>query len=86
MGNAWAQNPVSFVPANDTKLVGADEAEGNPAQANFFFLEKWTAVASGTMNAIKIKGAGSGNVKVAVYANTSNEPGQSWRNRKQAPP
>jgi hypothetical protein len=59
-----------------TKLVGADDitATGNEGK-NYFFLNKFTAVASGTMTEFRVKSAVAGNVKCALYADSGGEPG-----------
>jgi hypothetical protein len=57
------------------KLVGADDAAGGTAAAGYLFMERWTATSKGSVSTIKIKGTGSGNVKVAIYSDSGGAPG-----------
>jgi len=64
-----------FVP-NMQKLLGADDAEPvGPAGANFMVLDKYTAIATGSVTSIRLKCTAPGNVKVALYSDSSGSPG-----------
>jgi hypothetical protein len=39
------------------------------------YLERWMASSSGTVSTIRVKGTGNGAVKVAIYADSSGQPG-----------
>jgi hypothetical protein len=58
-----------------TKLVGADDATGVNSAANYFFLNRFQAEASGNMTEFRLKSGAAGNVKCALYADNSGEPG-----------
>ena len=58
------------------KLIGADDALSyNTASVNYLYLERWTAVSSGTVSTIRVKGTAAGAVKVAIYADSGGQPG-----------
>jgi hypothetical protein len=67
---------VTINAPNQAKLVGADDAscDGSAGPANFH-LCRFQAVSSGVVNTIMLKASGSGNVKVAIYADNSGAPG-----------
>jgi hypothetical protein len=58
------------------KLVGRDDValSGNGG-ADYISTTKFIALATGNVTEIKIRASGSGNVKVAIYADSSNTPG-----------
>jgi hypothetical protein len=58
-----------------TKLVGANDATGSNWSANYFSLTRFQAEASGSMTEFRLKCNANGNVKCAVYADNSGEPG-----------
>ena len=66
----WSITPTQ------AKLVGADDAscDGSAGSGNFH-LCRFQAVSSGTVNTIRLKASGSGNAKVAIYADNSGSPG-----------
>jgi len=68
---------ITISPAGTTqKLLGANDIAGTGTHGgNYFILQKFQAEQSGTMSTFKVKCAGSGNVKVAVYHDASGEPG-----------
>ena len=58
------------------KLIGADDVAASGSHgANYLLLTKWTATASGNLNQVRIKCGAPGNVKVALYADSSGSPG-----------
>jgi hypothetical protein len=58
------------------KLVGHDDEAGTVNHpGDCIKCAKYTAVATGTCSEIRIKCSGSGNVKVAIYADSGGEPG-----------
>jgi hypothetical protein len=58
------------------KLLGADDAaDSSVSGANYFYLTKFTAEASGSMTEFRVKSSASGNAKVAIYADNAGEPG-----------
>lgn len=61
----------------DIKLLGNGDLSWNQSQSdNYFQVEKFQAVASGTLKSIRLyfSGAGSGNAKVAIYSDSSGSP------------
>ena len=75
-GSSWAASTTSFVTPNLAKLIGADEmACSNPAPGGYFCLARFQAVGTGNVNTLKVKTSGTGNVKVAIYADSSGTPG-----------
>jgi len=57
------------------KLIGADDAPGGNQGSNNFILRRYQAVATGNMAEFRVKCGVNGNVKVAIYADNSGEPG-----------
>jgi hypothetical protein len=57
-----------LIGANDTTATGNDDP-------NYFLLDRFTAEANGTLSQIKIKCGAAGNVKVAIYNDSSGNPG-----------
>jgi len=77
-GDDWAAPSAEFTTAaTPIKLIGVDAA--NPSSgtypANYFFLYRFQAVASGDMTTFKFKGSASGHVKVAIYTDNAGAPG-----------
>ena len=61
----------------DIKLLGNGDLSWNQTQSdNYFQLEKFQAVKSGTLKSIRLNfaGSGSGNAKVAIYSDSSGSP------------
>jgi hypothetical protein len=56
------------------KLVGADDAVGADPAANYFYLTKFTAIATGNMTEFRVKSKQGGYAKVALYADSGGEP------------
>jgi len=64
------------VTETGTLLIGhADEAISAGHGSNYIHLLQYTASASGTATVFRIKCAMAGRVKVAIYADSANEPG-----------
>ncbi|OGN95212.1 MAG: hypothetical protein A2Z75_02385 [Chloroflexi bacterium RBG_13_50_10] len=58
------------------KLIGADDATpAGSLGANYIVIDRFQCAASGRCTEIRVKCTGSGNVKVAVYADSSGSPG-----------
>jgi hypothetical protein len=57
------------------KLIGKDDATGSSETKDYLILTKFTASASGKMTEFRVKAGGSGNIKVALYADNSGNPG-----------
>jgi len=59
------------------KLIGADSGDSgsNIHAANYIIFTRFQAEATGTVSEIKVKAQDPGNVKVAIYADSSGEPG-----------
>jgi hypothetical protein len=76
-GHSWAPSSYSFVAQDPVKLIGADESTTPDISnaGNYFVLSRFTATASGTITEFKIRCTAPGNVKVAIYADNSGEPG-----------
>jgi len=75
-GGSWAGSTASFETNAASKLIGADDAICNGgAGAGNFHLCRFQATSSGDVNAIKVKALTSGNLKVAIYADSSGAPG-----------
>ena len=68
---------LTINPSGTTqKLIGANDATTFDNDApNYLLIDKFTAEATGNINQIRIKCGSSGNVKVAIYADSSGEPG-----------
>jgi phosphotransferase system IIB component len=64
------------LPTAAQKLVGADDAATTtPVGGGYLVLDKFTAVAPGNVSQIRVKCTTSGNVKVALYADSAGNPG-----------
>lgn len=74
----WESGYLSLMDLNtDIKnLIGPDRfvSHGNNSGGNFF-LDRWTANGSGTVQKIKLKCGTPGNVRVAIYADSNGSPG-----------
>jgi hypothetical protein len=58
------------------KLLGQnDQTIAASVAADYHWTDKYTAVASGVMDRFRLKCSGSGNVKVAIYADDNGSPG-----------
>jgi len=58
------------------KLIGQnDQTIAASVAADYHWTDKFTAIASGQMDLFRIKCSGSGNVKVAIYADADGSPG-----------
>jgi len=58
------------------KLIGQDDQTiAASVAADYHWTDKFTAAASGTMDLFRIKCSGSGNVKLAIYADEAGSPG-----------
>jgi hypothetical protein len=57
------------------RLVGTDSTSTTAVSSNYIQLSKFTAAATGTVNRIKVYGAASGHVKVAIYQDNGGQPG-----------
>jgi hypothetical protein len=76
-GNSWADSSSSFLAQDITRLIGVDElatSSGNN-HSDVVSLCQFTASAYGSINQVRLKCSGEGNVKVAVYADDTGEPG-----------
>jgi hypothetical protein len=60
---------------NNNKLLGASDDTGSNLSTTYVRFLKFTASASGIMNKFSVKSGASGNIKVALYADNSGEPG-----------
>jgi len=69
----------SATPTPGDKLIGADEDAANNLTygGNYFYLFRFPAEQTGTINTYKVKTwvVHSGNIKVAIYNDSSGEPG-----------
>ena len=77
-GSDWADSTETFTTATaPQKLIGADAGASTSGAypANYFFLYRFQAVDTGSVVTFKIKTSGSGNVKVAIYADNAGAPG-----------
>jgi hypothetical protein len=78
-GPDWADATASFTTTGPApqKLIGVDA--GAPSTGayplNYFFLYRFQAVDTGNVVIFRIKTSGSGNVKVAIYADSAGAPG-----------
>jgi hypothetical protein len=79
VGSAWAASSENFTTLSggvEQKFIGADDATvTGPAGAGYMVIGKFTASASGSVTQFRIKCSGPGNVKVAIYSDSSGEPG-----------
>jgi hypothetical protein len=77
-GSDWADSTSSFVAQNHVeilKLIGADDSTPTGmTSSNYFILDRFIATQTGTISDIRIKCGANGNVKVAVYDDTSSQP------------
>jgi parallel beta-helix repeat protein len=79
-GPAWAassENFTTLLGGVGQKLIGADASTTSDASnaSNYFILSRFTATASGDMTEFRVRCTAAGNIKVAVYADNSGEPG-----------
>ena len=58
------------------KLLGRDDESGSAGAPNYWRMDRYVALKSGTITEIKIRSTASGNVKVAIYADKAGEPGE----------
>jgi hypothetical protein len=66
----------TFTPGTSTKLIGADDATtGTNIGTNNAVWNKWAAISTGSVTQIRVKCNNSGNVKVAIYTDSSGNPG-----------
>jgi hypothetical protein len=77
-GGSWAGSSVTFTTtATSIRLIGVDAA--TPASGaypgNYFFLYRFQATGTGNVTTFKLNASGPGNVKAALYADASGEPG-----------
>ena len=63
-----------LIPATQ-KLIGADNAAGANELTGYIRLSRWQAVATGNMTEFRCKAGASGNIKVALYADSAGQPG-----------
>jgi hypothetical protein len=77
-GSTNVSQPLSITvtaTVSSQKLVGADDSTPTGiTSSNYFVLDRFIATQTGTMSNIRIKCGASGNVKVAVYTDTSSQP------------
>jgi hypothetical protein len=78
-GSSTASQPLSItinITTPTAKLVGADDATVSlPLSAGNLSLTRFQATATGNAVTFKVKSDRSANVKVAIYADSSGEPG-----------
>ncbi len=78
-GPAWASSTASFtpqVPTGPERILGIDStASTGPQSANYFLLNRFTAEKSGNLTQIRVYCGSAGNVKAALYADSSGSPG-----------
>ena len=70
--------PVALIvnsQSTTTKLIGADDAASLNESGNYILLTKFQAVATGQITEFKVKSGATAQVKVAIYADNSGEPG-----------
>jgi hypothetical protein len=74
-GSDWADSTASFT-AGEIKFIGAasDINDNGYHIANMICLTRFQAEATGTVTEIRIKAGASGNVKVAIYGDSSGNP------------
>jgi hypothetical protein len=76
VGGVWASSTATLKTMSQFKLIGSDDTicEGC-ASANTFVLCKFQALSTGDINSIRLKASSVGNVKVAIYSDSGNQPG-----------
>jgi hypothetical protein len=77
-GNTWADSSASFVAATvTTRLIGAATTDTPTASdsGNYLVMSRFTAASAGNMTQFKVWCASPGNIKVAVYTDSSGQPG-----------
>jgi hypothetical protein len=70
------------------KLIGADASTtpDTPNGGNYFILSRFTATASGDMTELKVRCSAPGNVKVAIYDDSSGSPNALLRANNSSTP
>jgi len=71
LGPFW----IDTTPPVVQKLIGADDAAGTNELIGSLRLSRWQAVATGNMTEFRCKAGASGNIKVALYADSAGQPG-----------
>jgi C1A family cysteine protease len=67
---------VAASPASQGLLIGPEDSTATGTTSpNYFILDRFAANSSGSIASIKVKCGASGNVKVAIYADSSGSPG-----------
>ncbi len=75
-GTSWTSDTSSFVAGVPQKLMGTSStASAGNHPTGYFVLSKFTAVGSGTLSQVRVYCGGAGNVKAALYADSSGSPG-----------
>jgi len=76
-GDDWADATASFTTSSPpVKLLGMDDATATAAAgASYILMDRFAAVSSGNLSQIRVKCTGAGSVKVALYADSSGNPG-----------
>lgn len=59
----------------DVLLLGTETPGATNQSYGYFALHRWIALATGTVNKIKVYSLVAGNAKVAIYADSAGEPG-----------
>jgi hypothetical protein len=74
-GSDWADSTSSFTPTNTVRLIGSDDVSADTTiGANYISMTRFQALQSGNVTSFRVRATGSGNVKVAIYTDTSGEP------------
>jgi hypothetical protein len=58
-----------------SKLIGADDAGGSNSAADYFRLSRFQAANSGNMTEFRVKAGANGNIKCALYSDSSGQVG-----------
>jgi parallel beta-helix repeat protein len=78
-GSNWAASSATFTTLSggvEQKLIGADDSTANSAlTAGYVSLTRFQAAASGNVVTVKVKSDRSAHVKVAIYNDSSGNPG-----------
>jgi hypothetical protein len=75
-GLTTVSKPLSITVSSSQKLVGADDAAiTGPLSPGYISLTRFQAVATGDAVTFKVKSGSSANVKVAIYDDSTGEPG-----------
>jgi hypothetical protein len=79
VGSAWSDNSSTFTTLAggvEQKLIGANDAVcSGPAGAGYLCMCRFLPTQSGDMTQFRLKVSAPGNVKVAVYSDSSGSPG-----------